>query len=73
MRALDGMSKGEAARLIYAGLVFCTDYERDGKSWCGHIIARSWEDAEQAAVDRGLGETVTGRLEAVLDGPEWLR
>ena len=72
-RPLDAMPKGEAARLVYAGLVFCTEYGHGGKVWCGQIIARTWEDAEQAAIDRGLGETVTGRLEAALDGPDWLR
>lgn len=50
------------AELIYAGLVFVTVYQKNGREYCGRLIARDWDHVEDRAAFRGLNETVAGRL-----------
>lgn len=41
---------------------FVTEYEKDGKTFAGEVIATSREEAEQIVALRGLGERVLGEL-----------
>lgn len=59
--------------LIYAGLVFVTDYQVDERLLCGRLIARSWDLAEERAEARGLNEVVVGKLVASIPYPEFGR
>ena len=50
--------------LAYEGMLFVTSYKVGGKDFGGILIARNMEHAVQRAADRGLGESVDGRLES---------
>lgn len=50
------------ATLIGRGLVYKTSFFADGYILGGTIVAGSWEQAEEIAFGRGLGETIVGLM-----------
>ena len=48
--------------LVGRGLVWATEFDADGQTWGGTVIASSPEDATRIADSRGLGERVFGRI-----------
>lgn len=50
--------------LIARGLVWCTAFEANGKSYSGTVIAANREAAAAIADARGLGEHIVGRCAA---------
>ena len=65
-KTLSQRSRGE---LIYDGMVFLTEYTKDGGTYGGSLIARDIEHAKQRVADRGLGETLIGKCELIIDEP----
>lgn len=59
-----GMQDSVKSELCYAGMVFLTEFRRNGKEYGGLIIARNVEHAHERASERGFGEKVLARLEA---------
>ncbi|MGD9866715.1 MAG: hypothetical protein AB7U38_01815 [Hyphomicrobiales bacterium] len=52
--------------LCARGLVFLTEFEAGGVTWGGKVIASAFDTAREIADARGLGETVTGRMAAII-------
>lgn len=52
--------------LAARGLVYLTEFEAGGVTWGGKVVAASEQQAAAIADARGLGETVTGRLAAII-------
>ncbi|MDB5593571.1 MAG: hypothetical protein JWM36_532 [Hyphomicrobiales bacterium] len=48
--------------LVGRSLVWATEFEAEGQSWGGSVIASSTEEASSIADSRGLGERVFGRI-----------
>jgi len=48
---------------VYAGLVYSVIREKGERIFSRHVIASSWEQAEEQC---GPGETVDGKIEAIL-------
>lgn len=68
---IHGMCPDVITDLIYAGMVFSTEFRHpDGKTYGGHVIARDWEHAQDRCIDRPYREKVIGTLEAIIDGPK---
>lgn len=49
-----------AKTLVARGMVFSTELKSNDKTFGGHVIAKSIEDAEAIVAERGLGEVVIG-------------
>ncbi|WPE19952.1 hypothetical protein ShzoTeo12_11320 [Shinella zoogloeoides] len=63
----DGLSEEAVAGLIERGMVFLTERKVGDKTLSGAIIAKSFEEAEEIAAARGLGEKVVGEKVATID------
>lgn len=50
------------------GMVFASEFRANDKTYGGTIVAPSWGAAERFASDRGLGETIIGKLWVACDG-----
>lgn len=48
--------------LASRGVVFCTEFKANGKSYAGRIVAMSMAAAEEIAFGRGLDEQIVGVL-----------
>lgn len=59
---LRGLSPQLRKALIARNLVYCTELFANGDKYCGHVIALSYEQADQIVFGRGLDEKVVGRL-----------
>ena len=46
-------------------VVFLTEFEANGKTYGGKIVARSWSAAKNIAFSRGLDEQVVGTLREI--------
>lgn len=57
-----GMSGELCGALIERGMIFVTEFTRNGRDYGGDIVARNWSHAEEIAQARGLGEQVVGAL-----------
>ena len=59
---LAAVSDVDRNRLAARGVVYCTEFDANGRTYGGTIIAKDMEMAERVAFGRGLGEKVLGRL-----------
>lgn len=59
---LESFGPKERAFLAARGVVFCTQFKANGRTYSGNIIATSWDHAENIAFGRGLDEEVIGVL-----------
>lgn len=59
-----GLPKDFRTRLIERGLVFLTEFKAGDGTYCGSVIAASFEQAAEIAKQRNLGEEVLGQLVA---------
>lgn len=57
-----GLSLRARNMLAARGVVFLTEFQANGKTYGGTVIAPSWERADEISFGRGLGETVVGVL-----------
>ena len=62
---MDMLPPGLAKKLIARGLVWCTEFEANGSTYCGAIIAASAAAAGEVAFGRGLGEKVIGQVQRI--------
>lgn len=46
--------------------IFLTEYRLHGQLYADRIRAKTWEEADRIALDRGRGETVVGELMAAI-------
>ncbi|MCV0352801.1 MAG: hypothetical protein K5863_22220 [Nitratireductor sp.] len=59
---LDGLEGPERNLLAARGVVFCSEFQANDRTYGGCIIGTSWPHAEEIAFGRGLGEEVIGVL-----------
>jgi len=53
----------DSAEAIYNGLLYSISYPKDGGIYSRYVIASNWEQAEEQC---SPGETVDGKIEAIL-------
>ena len=63
---IESLSPEVSQALMDRGMAFITSFVRNGATYGGHIIARDWDHAREIASQRGLGETVEGKLGEVI-------
>lgn len=59
---LNGLPDAERNLLVAREVVYCTEFEANGRTFGGTIIARDLAMAERIAFGRGLGEKILGSL-----------
>ncbi len=57
------LQAADTSELVYAGMIFTTEFKAAGKTYGGTVVARDQAQAETIAAARGLGERITGQME----------